>query len=158
MRQIFILLSVLLLPFFCTSQINGIYWGVADTNLTIEKNTDFGTVHDYLELFNYSGQDLEMRWIAHFNSSWPSLWAASFADPANWHPSIVDLDSADFTITDPIGFQNKLIIGVDHNSQAGTGTIDFKVFPIDHPEDVLWLCYGTIINQGNAFASLKDSD
>ena len=149
-------LSVLV-SFSSYGQINATYWGVEDTTLSISKTTDFGIVHDYLELYNYAGQDLDMRWIAYFGDFWPSLWIASFNDPGNWSQNISHLDSADFTLTDPVGFQNKLIIGVNHQSQAGTGTISFKVFPVDHPDDFLTLHYRTSIAQGNAFASIENS-
>lgn len=156
MRLVFTIYLFFSSPFLSLTQVNGTHWGISDTNLNISKTTDFGTVHDYLELFNYSGQDLEMRWVAHFNLNWPSLWVVSFTDPAVWHPIISDLDSADFMITDPIGWQNKLIIGVAHQSQAGTGTVNFKVFPVDYPEDTLWLHYTTFIDQGNAYAAIDD--
>lgn len=149
-----ILFLFLFVKAFGFGQINTPTWGISDTNLSIIKTTDFGTVHDYLELFNYSGQNLEMRWVAYFSLNWPSLWMVSFTDPTAWHTVINDLDSSGFIITDPIGWQNKLIIGVAHQSQAGIGTVRFKVFPINYPEDVLWLHYTTIINQGNASAAI----
>ena len=155
------MMSVLIIFLFClsgNSQINATYWGVADTNLVISKTTDFGTVHDYIELFNYSGQDLDMRWIANYQPDWPSLWTCDFTDPGGWHQGVQQLDSADFLITDPIGFQNKLIIGVAHFSQAGYGTVDFKVFPVNYPDDFLVLHYSTEITQGNATAGAEAVD
>ncbi|NRA11554.1 MAG: hypothetical protein HRT57_06340 [Crocinitomicaceae bacterium] len=61
MRQFIILLFFV--PLIGNGQVNNSTWGVADTLITISKNTDYGPVHDYIELFNNSGQDLQMRWV-----------------------------------------------------------------------------------------------
>ncbi|MFD1551682.1 hypothetical protein DNU06_02735 [Putridiphycobacter roseus] len=139
------------------NQINAVNWGVSDTNLFISKNTDYGTVHDYLALYNYSGQDLQMRWVKYLDSNWPTWWGISFTDPANYHTNILNLDSADFTLTDPVGFSNKLIIGVDHQAYAWYATAHFKVFPVLHREDTLWLHYNIEIAQGNATATISQN-
>lgn len=133
------------------AQISTPTWGVNDTICNISKTTDYGIVHDYIELFNYSGENLDMRWILDIPPSWPSQWDANFADPSNTYPDVLVEDSAEFVINDPIGFDNKMIIGVQHHSYAYTSYLRFKVFPIEHPEDSLWLYFNTTIAQGAAY-------
>ena len=142
----------------CYSQVNTPTWGVEDTVLTISKTTDFGSVHDYLEIFNNSGQDVDMRWIPMFPDSWPSLWIVNFADPNQNYPDVSQVDSADFVMLDPIGFANKLIIGVSHQSYAHTDTMRFNVFPVNNREDSLILQYIIIIAQGNAWAGMASDE
>jgi len=59
------LLSIIIFALFLSSngfsQVNATYWGVEDTTLQLSKHTNSGTVNDYLEWYNYSGQDLNMR-------------------------------------------------------------------------------------------------
>lgn len=154
MRQ-FLIVVMSLGSLVSFSQVNTATWGVQDTIIVIDKTTDFGPVHDYIEVFNNSGQDLDMRWICHEPVTWPALWETNFTDCSQSNYSDVqDLDSADFLITNPIGFQNKMIIGVQHNSYAHTDTLVFEVFPVDYPQDVLYLHYVIIIAQGSAWASL----
>lgn len=156
MKRIFILFTFT--TFFGFTQISTPTWGVDDTICTITKTTDFGIVHDYIELFNYSGGDLNMRWIIDIPPTWPVEWDANFNDPSNNYPDVLIVDSADFLITDPIGWDNKLIIGVQHHSFAATSYLRFKVFPVDHPEDSLWLYYNIIINQGEAYFGLEETN
>ena len=156
---ILIFISVFICQHKSISQIDANSWGVSDTNLFISKSTDFGTVHDYLALYNYSGQDLQMRWVKYLDSNWPSWWGLSFTDPDNYYPDILNIDSADFILPDPVGFSNKLIIGVNHQSYAWYATAHFKVFPVLYPTDTLWLHYNIEIVQGNATAAIdKESN
>lgn len=145
------------IPLTGISQINNASWGVADTIITISKTTDFGPVHDYIEVFNNSGQDLQMRWKCLEPLSWPALWVTNFEDPENNHNDVQNLDSADFTLLNPPGWANKLIIGVQHMSYAHTDTVSFKVWPVNFPEDSITLHYVIIIAQGNAWASIDEN-
>ncbi|UKN02173.1 T9SS type A sorting domain-containing protein [Paracrocinitomix mangrovi] len=152
------LISIVLLPFTGFTQVNTPTWGIEDTVLIISKTTDFGPVHDYLALTNNSGQDLNMRWICHEPQSWPTLWITDFTDPSNSFDDVQHLDSSDFVLLNPPEWNNKLIIGVQHQSFAHTDTLKFKVFPVDFPEDTLWLYYIIEVAQGNAWANIEDED
>lgn len=154
MRLLFLFL---LLPFSSKTQVNANSWGIEDTSLYIIKNTSFGVVHGYRELFNYSGGDLDMRWIRYTPSSWPVQWGSDFTDPSNTYPDVLIIDSGDFVLPDPPGFSNKLIIGVDHNGFADTSVIRFKVFPISDPTDTLWVNFHILIgNPGVSEVSSVD--
>ncbi|MBD3635883.1 MAG: T9SS type A sorting domain-containing protein [Crocinitomicaceae bacterium] len=146
----------LLISTLSLGQVNNTTWGVDDTILVISKTTDFGPVHDYIEVFNNAGQDLQMRWVYHEPASWPTLWETNFTDLENNYYDLQHLDSADFTLLNPPGWSNKLIIGVQHFSFAHTDTIKFKVWPIGFPEDSLWLYYVIEIAQGNAWAGIAE--
>lgn len=132
------------------SQINTSTWGVDDTTICIIKTTDFGIVHDYIELFNYFGADLNMRWILETPTTWPTPWDAGFSDPTNVYSDVLPEDTADFILPYPVAFDNQLIIDVDHNNHINESYLRFKVFPIDHPEDSLWLKFCIIIQSPDA--------
>lgn len=133
-------------------------WGVEDTIIVISKTTDFGPVHDYIEVFNYSGQDLNMRWICHEPFTWPTVWETDFTDTENNYNDVQHNDSADFTLLNPPGWANKLIIGVQHFSWAHTDTLRFKVWPLDFPEDSLWIKYVIIVAQGDDYFNLEEQN
>lgn len=155
----FIIFLVGFLSFWSSAQVNTPSWGVEDTIIVISKTTDFGPVHDYIEVFNNSGQDLNMRWICHEPISWPALWITNFTDPPqNNYDDVQDLDSADFVLTNPVSFLNKFIIGVQHQSYAHIDTIVFEVWPLDYPQDRLFLHYVIQIDQGNAWALVDEPD
>jgi hypothetical protein len=130
--------------------------GVSDTSITLSKTTDFSAVHDYIELFNTAEEELTMRWICDKAVSWPVEWDLNFTDPSNDYPLVEDKDSADFTLPYPVGFSNKLIIGLKHYSLAAESSVRFKVFPVEHPEDTLWLTYNFVIEQGDATIGITD--
>ena len=155
MKQFFLLL--LFIPFVGIGQINNSSWGVSDTIITITKTTDYGPVHDYIEVFNNSGQDLQMRWVCLEPTSWPALWETNFADTESNYSDVQNLDSADFILLNPPLWANKLIIGVQHMSFAQTDTVSFKVWPLNFPEDSLTLHYVIVIAQGNAWASINEN-
>ncbi|MDX2361147.1 MAG: hypothetical protein QNK23_10090 [Crocinitomicaceae bacterium] len=155
MKQFFLLF--LFIPIAGIGQINNSSWGVADTIITIDKTTDFGPVHDYIEIFNNSGQDLQMRWMCLEPISWPTLWVTNFSDTENNYTDVQHIDSADFMLMDPPLWNNKLIIGVEHMSFAQTDTVSFKVWPLNFPEDSLTIHYVIIIAQGNSWASINES-
>lgn len=145
------------IPLIAISQINNSSWGVADTIITITKTTDFGPVHDYIEIFNNSGQELQMRWKCLETTSWPALWVTNFSDTEVDYYDVENLDSADFTLLNPPGWDNKLIIGVQHSSYAHTDTVSFKVWPIDTPENAITIHYVIIISQSIAWVSINEN-
>lgn len=145
------------IPLITISQINNSSWGVSDTIFTITKTTDFSVVHGYIEIFNNSGQDIQMRWKCLETTSWPALWVTNFSDTEVNYYDVENLDSADFTLLNPPGWDNKLIIGVDHSSYAHTDTVSFKVWPIDTPENAITIHYVIIISQGSAWASINEN-
>ncbi|WP_027419053.1 hypothetical protein [Crocinitomix catalasitica] len=137
-----LLISVfILLPFLVNGQIVTATWGVSDTTVFVDRTTDVGVVHGYFEIFNYAERDLEMRWICQKAEDWPSDWDLVFTDPENYYPIVEHNDSADFLLTYPPGWANKLIYGMDHKGIAGTSSARFKVFPLDFPNDTIWLTY-----------------
>lgn len=140
-----------------SAQVNTATWGVSDTVIDIVKTTDFGPAHDYIELFNNSNQELQMRWIPKVPQGWPQLWIPNFTDPDSNYTDVRLVDSADFTLHNPVGWENKLIIGVSHQSYADSQTISFKVFPVNYPEDSLWIHFNVVINQGDAYATINDA-
>lgn len=145
------------IPLTTISQVNNSSWGVSDTIITITKTTDFGVVHDYIEIFNNSGQDLQMRWKCLKTTSWPALWVTNFSDTEVDYYGVENLDSANFTLLNPPGWDNKLIIGVDHSSYAHSDTVSFKVWPIDTPENAITIHYAIIITESSASTSKNEN-
>jgi hypothetical protein len=124
--------------------------------VTIIKTTDHGIAHEYIELYNISGGDLDMRWVRTVPPTWPTeWWGANYGDPDNYYADLIDQDSADFVLTDPVELGNKLIIGVTHNAYAANSVMKVTVFPIADRADSLVLIYNIFINQGDAYASLE---
>ncbi len=140
------LILILILPAIVNAQINTTTWGVNDTSVCLIKSYEFIMPHGYIQLNNNSGVALPMRWIKEIDPNWPVFWEAGFTDPDSAYADVLFEDSADFVLPFPDDFNNKLILNVDHNFVIDTSYIRFKVFPIDHPEDSLWLNYCVIIH------------
>lgn len=146
------ILSVFL-PLNASAQINTPTWGVDDSSICIVKSVDFVMVHDYIELFNNSGADQQMRWIRYSDPNWPIQWEAGFTDPDSFYANVLTEDTAEFIMLDPIEFSNQLIINVDHNNHMDTSYLRFKVYPVAAPEDSLWLKFCIIITAQDAAVS-----
>jgi len=133
------------LPITLSAQINTPTWGVDDTSNCTVKSIDFIMVHDYIQLFNNSGSDQQMRWIRYTDPNWPLQWEAGFTDPDSFYVDVLIEDTAEFIMLDPIEFSNQLIINVDHNNHIDTSYLRFKVYPVATPADSLWLNFCIII-------------
>lgn len=137
---------VFFLPTIAGAQINTTTWGVNDTSVCLIKSYEFIMPHGYIQMNNNSGADLPMRWIKQIDPNWPVGWETGFTDPDSAYADVLIEDSADFVLPFPDDFNDKLILNVDHNFVIDTSYIRFKVFPIDHPQDSLWLNFCVIIH------------
>jgi len=150
------LIILLVFPFASKAQINAINWGVEDTSFCIVKSTDFIIVHDYLELYNYAGTDLDMQWVIQVAPDWPIQWEAGFTDPDSVYTDVLVEDTGSFVLPYPVAFSNKLILDVDHNGHIDSSYLRFKVYPVNFPDDTLWLNYCVIITAPDV--SLDEAD
>ncbi len=117
-----------------------------DTIKFLVKDTSFGTLHEFLEIKNKTADSLQMRWKQR-KTRYTSGWKTTLQDPDQWHNPVDGVDSADFTLPDTLSgpFNNKLIIGVDHNGIAGGGMVVFTVFEIGHPQDSVRLYFDILV-------------
>lgn len=144
--------ALLFLPASLISQINTPTWGVDDTSNCTVKSIEFIMVHDYIQLFNNSGANQQMRWIRYTDPNWPVQWQAGFTDPDSFYVDVLIEDTAEFVMLDPIEFSNQLIINVDHNNHVDTSFMRFKVYPLAAPADSLWLNFCIIITMPDVSA------
>lgn len=132
-------------PVFVNAQVYTNTWGVEDTTICLIKSTNFVMVHDYIEMYNTSGNDLQMQWEFFAAPDWPVEWEAGFTDPDSIYTNVLVEDTGQFLLPYPVEFSNKLIINVDHNNHIDTSYLKFKVYPVSFPADTLWLTYCIII-------------
>jgi hypothetical protein len=148
-----LMVALFFLPLSLSSQINTPTWGVDDTSNCTVKSIEFIMVHDYIQLFNNSGADQQMRWIRYTDPDWPIQWQAGFTDPDSFYVDVLTEDTAEFIMLDPIEFSNQLIINVDHNNHVDTSYLRFKVYPVTAPADSLWLNFCIIITMPDVSVS-----
>ncbi len=116
-----------------------------NTFSSINKNTSFGTLHDYLGLKNLTADTLAMRWEVSFKTI-PSAWSMGFTDTENVYDTVNDMDVANFLFPDSTDkVHNKMIIGIHHNNTLGSGRYIFNVFDVNHPADSLQLIYDVTV-------------
>lgn len=131
-------------------------FGVSDTLKILSKTTDFGTMHDFIQLENYSGKDLNMRWKQSFSAGFPSNWIPSIQDPDNWYNPCDTIDSADFVLPDSVSVTDKMVIGLDHQQTVGAGTIYYQLFPIDDPTDTINIAFSINVSQGTGTTAISE--
>lgn len=115
------------------------------------KDVTQSPAHWYLEIFNDTGVDTTLRWKCHY-SNIPSQWNCNFDDQNMFYPTVLDGDSADFTLYSGLSFPQKLIIGAAFNSTPGVGSYFFDIYDPETPNDFVTIEYHYIVGQ----ASLSD--
>ncbi len=134
--------------------INAQSFGVSDTLKILSKTTDFGVLHDFIQLENFSGKDLAMRWKQTISPGFPSAWIPSIQDPDNWYNHCDTVDSADFVLPDSTTFSDKMVIGLDHQQMVGAGFIYYQLFPIDDPTDTINIAFSLNVSEGTGTTGL----
>lgn len=113
------------------------------------KTTDYGVMHEYIQINNLSGQEFDMRWICEIpnKSGCPAGWDIILNDPDTTTDPLNHNDSSDFVLqTDD--YYNKLIIGVTHNGVLGSCNINFRIFPLQDPSNVTLAGFNVGVTQG----------
>lgn len=110
------------------------------------KNVNQSPAHWYLEIFNDVGVDTTLRWKCHFVNI-PAQWNANFDDQDNFHPTVNDGDSSDFTLYSGLSLPQKLIIGAAFNGTPGVGSYLFDIYDPYTPQDVTEIEYHYIVGQ-----------
>lgn len=112
------------------------------------KDVTQSPAHWYLEIFNDIGVDTTLRWKCHY-SNIPSQWNCNFDDQNMFHPTVLDGDSADFTLFSGLSFPQKLIIGAAFNSTPGVGSYFFDIYDPETPNDIVTIEYHYIVGQAS---------
>lgn len=96
------------------------------TSRFLQRSTSFGTLHDFIQIKNYTGDTLQMRWIS-YPAGGDTAWNVNLQDPENFYADLLALDSADFILPDSASHYslNKMVIGVSHN--RATGIANYKL-------------------------------
>jgi hypothetical protein len=123
----------LLLLFYTKSSIGQNSFSIPDSVFVFNKTTNHGIVHFYIEIINDLNIDTTLRWKVHFSDSFPTNWVVEIDDQNNSYDTIMEGDSADFTLYTNLAFPQKMIIGNDHNQVASVN--DTVRFDIYHPEN-----------------------
>lgn len=63
------------------------------------------------------------------------------------HPTVLDGDSADFTLYSGLSLPQKLIIGAAFNATSGVGSYFFDIYDPETPMDVVTIEYHYIVGQ-----------
>ena len=130
-------------------------YSVSDTLKILSKSTDFGILHDFIQIENNSGQDLNMRWIQRFDAGFPSSWIPSIQDPDNWYNPCDTIDSADFVLKINPGSGNKMVIGLDHQNSVGAGVVYYTLFPVSNRSDSTTIAFSINISEGTGVTSIS---
>lgn len=110
------------------------------------KNVDQSPAHWYLEIFNDAGVDTTLRWKCHFENI-PVQWNANFDDQNNFHATVNDGDSSDFTLFSGLTLPQKLIIGAAFNGTPGVGSYLYDIYDPHTPDNITTIEYHYIVGQ-----------
>lgn len=117
-------------------------------SVALVKNTDQSPAHWYLEIISDCATDTTLRWKAHFVNI-PAQWNINFDDQNMFYTTVLDGDSADFTLYSGLSFPQKLIIGAEFNGTPGDGSILFDIYDPDTPQDFVTIEYHYIVGQAS---------
>lgn len=127
-----------------------------DTNqVSLIKTTGNSPAHWYIQIFSNELNDKILRWKTSF-SHIPDEWVIGFDDQTTNDLSILDGDSADFTLFATPEVTQKLIISAFTNDTPGNGTVSFEIYDPLNPGDRDTIHYSFIITQENLEVNFID--
>ena len=143
---------------FCEMVFSQPIFTVYEPISTLYKTTDFGTLHNYIQISNLTTQDFPMVWISDFGGTdgCPTKWNISLNDPDSAYIPLLDGDSSTFILSGSDSLGNKLIIGVDHNGMLGSCLIGFKIYPLNNIADSINVGFDVEVTQGGGSTALKE--
>lgn len=146
MKKIVTLFSLVLVSFTFFAQNHSV--GVPYKNIV--KNTNYGILHEYIQIDNLLNQDFGMRWIADVGgkSGCPTGWLIGISDPDSVYTTIISGDSADFILsgTDSVG--NKMVISVAHNGLPGDCSVNFRLYELSNPNTITNIGFNITVTPG----------
>lgn len=134
-----------------------------DTSTTLVKDISQSPAHWYIEIFSNESKDTTLRWKANFENI-PSQWNINFDTQTLYTTNIQSGDSADFILSEPASFPQKLIIGAVLNNRPGNGAIHFDIYDPALPDSVQRISFIFIVTgtsngiEEQGFTILRISD
>ena len=127
-----------------------------DVQTILVKTTDESPAHWYLEIFSDVQSDTTLRWKAHYGPTLPAEWHFNFDDQYQYYPTVLDGDSADFTLLSNPILPQKLIIGAMLNNTPGNGSIYFDVYDPNDLSTLVTIEYRFVVTMGSGTAGIED--
>jgi len=156
MKNILVFILLIILSITVKAQI----YSVPNPYVNINKTTDFGVLHEYIQINNLTTQPFPMRWVATIGGC-PTGWLIGIADPDSSYTTLNTSDSAVFMLSDT-NINNKLIISVTHNGFIGQCTVDFRIYPLSDSTDITLVGFSITVAPGsstgvNSYIPRKDN-
>jgi len=140
------LLFITSLFFLITVSSFGQRFSTSKSYVNLYKSTGFGTLHDHIEIENNTSDTIILRWKQRRSITYPSsAWVTTLQDPNQWHNPVDGVDSADFKLAPSPTFNNKLVIGVDHQQMTGSGQVIFTLYEPGNPADSLQIIFDVTV-------------
>lgn len=144
MKDIIVFVVIIILSISAKAQI----YSVPNPYVNINKTTDFGVLHEYIQINNLTSSPFPMRWVAQVGGC-PTGWNLSISDPDSMYNNLANNDSAMFMLSDT-NYYNKLIISVVHNGFVGACTVSFNIYPLSDSTDATNVGFNIYISQGSS--------
>ena len=143
MKNILVFIAIVFLSITTKAQI----YSVPNPYVNITKTTDFGILHEYIQINNLTSSPFPMRWVATISSCSPN-WSFGVADPDSTYSILLNNDSADFMLSDT-NQNNKLIISVAHNGFIDQCVVSFRIYPLSDSTDFTDTGFIITVTQGS---------
>ncbi len=152
-----ILLPILFI--FSVFSLKAQIYNVPNPYVNINKTTDFGILHEYIQVNNLTSSPFPMRWVATISGCSPN-WDFGLTDPDSAYATLLNNDSAVFMLSDT-NLNNKLIISVVHNGYIGQCAVNFRIYPLSDSTDFTDIGFSITVTQGtgvgvNSFVAQKN--
>jgi len=122
----------------------------------MQRSTDFGTLHDFVQLQNHTADTLSLVWKVRMVGG-DTAWRSNVQDPSNRYFEVETGDSAAFILPDsgaPSSL-SKLIIGVEHRQVTGIRNYYFTLYEKGRARDTVAVQYEVVVTPGLATQNYK---
>ena len=143
--------TLLILSFLFANTLNAQIYQVTTTHKNMVKTTDYGIMHEFIQIDNLIGTDFGMRWVAlqGSKSGCPTQWDIGVSDPDSAYATVNDNDSADFILSGTNSTNNKIILSVNHNGTVGDCAVNFRIYPLSDPSDITIIGFNVSVLPGS---------
>lgn len=153
MKYLFTVAGICLLHIISLSQGFGVDTVYKDIHKT---TTSITPPHEYFQLFNYSGDDIHMRWkVNQHYTFYPSQWGIAIQDNVTYHNPAPD--SADFLLPAVTGAMDKIIINVFTNSTPGHGVFAVDLINLDSTAQQITVLFDIYITVATSISETENS-
>jgi hypothetical protein len=107
---------------------------VSDTLLQIDKNNNYTFTYAPVDVYNETEDTLRLGWEFLEKEGFPAAWNFALQEPENYYREDIP-PTANFLLDTAYDYTDKFIPQIFMNGVAGEGSMTFKIYDLQNPND-----------------------